>query len=417
MPETAPDPAETSADSGRGTDSARETGSAGPRHVRSLGVERPGQAYIWGYDEGPLEDGLFRTDTLYTGLSAGTELTFFKGTNPYLHGRYDGDWGVFREGEPSAGFPVPFLGYMEVGRVTASRTDAVRPGQVVGMTYGHKTGHTADPRHERVVPLPDGLDPVLGIYAAQMGPICANGLLHAAADLHGAAASDLGDGVRGRRVLVMGGGTIGLLLGRWAAWLGAAEVALADPTPERRDAARTLGLRALDGFDGAARWCKEHWHVGPGDRGADVVFQCRGQDAALNAALNALRPQGTVVDLAFYQGGAPQVQLGEAFHHNGLRIQCAQIGRVPRELRGSWTVERLAHETVRFLEANGGAIRQHVVTDVVPFDDAPDLMRDLADRKRHVIQAVFAVHGPVDGLGGSAEASSNGSAEAAGGAP
>ncbi len=370
----------------------RDASGAG-RHVQSLGVERPGAAYVWGYDEGPLGDGQFRVETLYTGLSAGTELTFFKGTNPYLHSRYDAGWGVFRDGEPSAAFPVPFLGYMEVGRVTESKTDAVRPGAVVGMAYGHKTGHTADPAHEFFVVLPDTLDPVLGIYAAQMGPICANGLLHAAADLHGASAADLGDGVRGRHVLVMGGGTIGLVLGRWARWLGAAEVVLADPTAGRRAAAEALGLRALGGFGEAAAWCKTHWHFGEGDRGAEVVFQCRGQDAALAAALDALRPQGTVIDLAFYQGGAPNVRLGEAFHHNGLRLQCAQIGRVPRELAASWSRRRLASETLRFLEANGDAVREHVVTDLVPFADAPGLMRALAERERHVIQAVFAVNG------------------------
>ena len=361
------------------------------RHVQSLGIEREGQAYVWGYDEGPLEDGHFRLDTLYTGLSAGTELTFFKGTNPYLHSRYDGAWGVFRDGEPSAHFPVPFLGYMEVGRVAESRTDAVRPGDVVAMTYGHKTGHTAHPAHEPFVVLPEGMDPVLGIYVAQMGPICANGLLHAAADLHGAAAADLGDGVRGRRVLVTGAGTIGLLLARWAKWLGASEVVVADPTPERRTVAEALGLRTVGGFEEAATWCKERWHYGEGDRGAEVVFQCRGQDAALEAAFKALRPQGTVIDLAFYQGGAPNVRLGEAFHHNGLRLQCAQIGRVPRELAHAWTRRRLCDETVRFLQANGDAVREHVITDIVPFDQAPELMGQLARRERHVLQAVFAV--------------------------
>ena len=62
------------------------------------------------------------------------------------------------------------------------------------MAYGHKTGHTADPARGWWFPLPDRLDPLLGIYVAQMGPICANGLLHAAADLLGAGVVSLGDG-------------------------------------------------------------------------------------------------------------------------------------------------------------------------------------------------------------------------------
>lgn len=39
------------------------------------------------------------------------------------------------------------------------------------MAYGHKTGHTADALHEFYVLLPADLDPILGIYIAQMGPI------------------------------------------------------------------------------------------------------------------------------------------------------------------------------------------------------------------------------------------------------
>jgi hypothetical protein len=35
-------------------------------------------------------------------------------------------------------------------------------------------------------------------------------------------------------------------------------------------------------------------------------------------------------------------------------------------------------------------MREHLVTDLVPLDDAPALLADLADRRRHVLQAVFA---------------------------
>ena len=93
----------------------------GHRHVRSLGIERPHHAYIHGYDEGPPNDGQVRLDTLYSGFSAGTELTFYKGTNPYLHSRWDEGRGVFQPGEAGLHYPVPFLGYMEVARVAESR--------------------------------------------------------------------------------------------------------------------------------------------------------------------------------------------------------------------------------------------------------------------------------------------------------
>ncbi len=97
-----------------------------------------------------------------------------------------------------------------------------------------------------------------------------------------------------------------------------------------------------------------------------------------------------MIDLAFYQDGARAVRLGEEFHHNSLTIKCAQIGRVPRGLAHEWSQDRLAAETLALLREHGQLIREHVITDIVPFDEGPHLLADLAAR-RHAIQAVLAV--------------------------
>ena len=227
------------------------------------------------------------------------------------------------------------------------------------MTYGHRTGYAADPLRDRIVELPAELDPVLGIYVAHMGPICANGLLHAAVEVCGTDVRSLGDGVRGLRVVVVGGGVIGLLTALFATHHGAAEVVVLDPTPQRRAAAERLGLRALDPDDGdPAVVLKSRWRHTAGDRGADVVFQCRGRTASLALALRLLRPQGTVIDLAFYTDNGAPLELGSEFHHNGLTIRCAQIGRVPRGTAHVWDRERLSAETISMLARHGQAVRR-----------------------------------------------------------
>jgi threonine dehydrogenase-like Zn-dependent dehydrogenase len=280
---------------------------------------------------------------------------------------------------------------MEVGRVEESRSPAVACHAVVAMTYGHRTGYVGHPLHDRVVTLPADLDPLLGIYVAHMGPICANGLLHAAADRHGPDVRTLADGVRGCRVVVTGAGVVGLLTALFARAHDAESVVVLDPTPQRRAVAAALGLEVLDpDADDPAVVLKTAWRHTADDRGADVVFQCRGQAAALHLALRVLRPQGTVVDLAFYQGGADAVRLGEEFHHNGLGLRCAQIGRVPRGLAPAWDRERLSAATVDLLRTYGPAIRDQVISAVVPFDEAPDLFADLAARRRHELQAVLS---------------------------
>lgn len=279
---------------------------------------------------------------------------------------------------------------MEVARVVATRTPIVANDRLVAMAYGHRSGYRAYPHVDRVVPLPDDLEPLLGIYLAHMGPICANGVLHAAAEMHGTQVDSLADGVRGRRVVVTGAGVVGLLTALFARHHGTGSVTVIDPTQQRRAVATALGLEALHPeTEDPAVLLKSRWRHGPGDRGADVVFQCRGQPASLALALRLLRPQGTVVDLAFYQAGAGKVRLGEEFHHNGLSLRCAQIGRVPRALGQSWDRDRLSAETLGLLRAEGDAIAKHLVTDLVPLAHAPALLADLADRRRHVIQAVF----------------------------
>jgi threonine dehydrogenase-like Zn-dependent dehydrogenase len=241
------------------------------------------------------------------------------------------------------------------------------------------------------VPVPAGLDPMLGIYVAHMGPICANGLLHAAADLHGTAVRGLSDGVAGRRVAVTGAGVVGLLTALFARAHGAASVVVVDPTPQRRAVAQALGLETLDSGDGdPAVILKTAWRHTADDRGADVVFQCRGQASALQLALRLARPQGTVIDLAFYQGGADDVRLGEEFHHNGLGLRCAQIGRVPRGLAPAWDRERLSAATIDLLRADGDLIRKHLISAVVPFGEGARFLADLAARRRHELQAVLA---------------------------
>ncbi|WP_433393479.1 zinc-dependent alcohol dehydrogenase [Micromonospora sp. KLBMP9576] len=355
-------------------------------------VSGPGRVELVEQDAPELTEGTFRVETLFSGVSAGTELSYVKGTNPYLNVTWDAALGLFRPGAASTPYPVNRLGYMQVGRVVQSRTPAIAEGTVGAMTYGHRTGWVADPVAERFVPLPEDLDPLLGVYVAHMGPICANGVLHAAADLHGADVRSLGDGVRGRRVAVVGSGVVALLTALFARRHGAASVVVLDPTPQRRAVAEALGLQTLDPeADDPAVVLKTRWAHGPGDRGADVVFQCRGQAWALQLALRLLRPQGTVVDLAFYQDGADAVRLGEEFHHNGLSLRCAQIGRVPRGLAPTWDRERLSAETIDLLRAYGDVIRKHLVSAVVPFEEAPTLLTDLAERRRQELQVVLTV--------------------------
>jgi NADPH:quinone reductase-like Zn-dependent oxidoreductase len=337
-----------------------------------------------------LREGQFDVETVFSGLSTGTDLSWVKGTNPALHRKWDPELGLFMPGASDVGYPIDSFGYMQVGRVTDSATPAVRLGDLLAMTYGHRSAYRADALTDRFVKLSSSLDPVLGIYAAHMGPICANALLHAAADIHGADVRDLADGVRGRRIAITGAGVVGLLTALFARLHGAGSVVLVEPTPVRRQVAANLGLEVVDPHDAdPAVMLKSRWRHGPGDRGADVVFQCRGQASALALALRIVRPQGTVIDLAFYPGGCEEVRLGEEFHHNGLSVRCAQIGRVPRGTSHLWDRDRLSAETLALLAAHGKDIARHIITDYTPLSEAPQTLSRLANSRHNELQLVF----------------------------
>ncbi len=362
----------------------------GYRKIRSLGIEAPGRAYFFDYEEGPPADGQVRLDTLYSGFSAGTEMTFLKNTNPYFRSRFDVSRGIFVKNEPDLHYPVPFLGYMEVARVSQSRAEGIADGAVVATTYAHKTGHTADPFQDVLIPLPPQIDPLLGVLVAQMGPIAANGILHADAESFGTNVATLGAGVNGRPILVIGAGMVGMMTALFARSCGASEVVITDPSGFRRGKAEAMGLTAMT-EDQAWQHAKARWHDGGMGRGADFVFQTRADPGSLHAAFKALRPQGTVIDLAFYQQGAGALRLGEEFHHNGLSLRCAQINRVPRVLTPFWNRSRLAHATIDLLAAEGQAIREHLFTHVIPIDEAPLFLADLVENRPDFLQIVFKV--------------------------
>ncbi len=358
--------------------------------VEHIGFARPGQVEIFSYDEGPLHPGQFRVETLFCGLSSGTELTHFGGTNPYYTARWD-DWKkLFVDNDGHDEYPMRFSGYMQVGRVVASRTDAAREGEIVGMTYGHKSGHTVHAAEELWFPLPEGIAPELGIYVAQMGPICANGILHADEEAWGDAAQTFGCGVRGKTVFVGGTGVIGMLTGLMCLRAGAAEVAIAGRNAAKLEVARQLGMVPVDTtHTDPGDWAKVRYHDGAGRRGVDVAFQCTGSDEMLTHCLRVLAPQSPVIDLGFYQEGAANVRFGREFHHNGLKHICAQIGRVPRKLAPHWDRRRLAAQTLDFLGSDGETIERHLFTHRFAFHDAQsafDLLASGGDALQVVLE-------------------------------
>jgi 2-desacetyl-2-hydroxyethyl bacteriochlorophyllide A dehydrogenase len=297
-------------------------------------------------------DGV-RIRTWYSGISAGTELTAYRGTNPYLTGTWDPEARLFRPGQPTFAYPVSGWGYSEVGEVieVGSEVSTVSPGDVVYGIWGH--------RSEAVVPeavvagrtLPRDVDPRRGTFA-RVGAIALNAVL--AGDIR------LGD-----RVAIFGQGVIGLLATRLAVLAGAEVVAI-DGYDARLDVARELGAAHVvraDHPDGAGAAVREL------SGGVDAAIEISGSDRALHEATRCVAVDGTVVASGFYQGGAANLRLGEEFHHNRVKIVASQISGTPLALGPRWNQARLVQVFMGQVAA-GHIDVTRLVTDVVDAADA-----------------------------------------------
>ena len=64
-----------------------------------------------------LDPGELRVRTLASGISTGTELTIYRGTNPLLTSHWDPDLRLFMGGAAPPSYPLVGWGYSEVGEV------------------------------------------------------------------------------------------------------------------------------------------------------------------------------------------------------------------------------------------------------------------------------------------------------------
>jgi 2-desacetyl-2-hydroxyethyl bacteriochlorophyllide A dehydrogenase len=322
----------------------------------------------------PLGADEVRIRTLLSGVSAGTEMAFYRGTNPYLEKRWDAAKRVFAAGSgQSIEYPMTKWGYEEVGEVVELGTDVrdVGLGVRVFGTWGHRSEHVAAAELVRQRILPNEVDPILGIFS-HIGPIALNGVL----DVH----------VRlGETAAVFGLGVVGQLVVQLLRRSGAQVVGV-DPLAERR--AKALQLGAFEVLDPASDDVGEKIKQRTEGRGADVCVEASGSTRALHSAIRACAYSSRVVALGFYQTEANGLFLGEEFHHNRISIVSSQIGGISPELQHRWDRARLVH-TFMQLALAGSVQCAELVTHRVPVAQAVSLFKLIDEQPQTVLQAVL----------------------------
>jgi 2-desacetyl-2-hydroxyethyl bacteriochlorophyllide A dehydrogenase len=337
--------------------------------ARVVTLAAPRSVVVVDEPDAPLEDGAVRVETLYSGISAGTELTQYRGSNPHLRRRWDAERRLFVDGgAPRASYPLATWGYEEVGRVVEG---ALLPaGTVVWGSWGHRGASVVEAARAAACALPDAVAPIAGVFA-RIGAIALNAVLDAGVHV-------------GETVALFGQGVPGLIATQLVSLNGGRVIAV-DAIPRRLELAGELGAEHV--IDARVPVAEEIREL-TGGRGADVSIEISGRYEALAEAVRATAYNGRVVAAGFYQGEGTALRLGEEFHHNRIQIVSSQISGVSPRLAGRWDRARL-EQTVMGLAAGGRLSLEPLVTHVVPAEDAADAFRLLDEHPEDAVQVVL----------------------------
>jgi threonine dehydrogenase-like Zn-dependent dehydrogenase len=341
---------------------------------KALVVVGPRQLAFEEYNDPPLKPDEVRIQTLFSGISAGTEMSQFRGTSPFINKRWDDTTRLFTPGDtPSWTYPVPNIGYEEVGKVieVGSAVNDIPIGARVFGAWWHRTHYVANVEYVRPRLLPIDADPLIGIFS-HIGAVALNGVHDGRVRI-------------GETVAVFGMGTPGQIVAQAARASGARVIAV-DLLDARLELAKQLGAHIT--LNPARVKVAEEIKRLTDHRGADVVFEVSGSSVALNEAIRAAAYSARVVAMGFIQGEAKGLFLGEEFHHNRINLVCSQIAGVDPELKYRWDKLRL-HQTAIRLQLEGALNLKPLITHHAPFERAIELFELIDRTPERVVQAVI----------------------------
>lgn len=300
-------------------------------------------------DERGPADALVRT--FYSGVSRGTERLVFNGLMAAPERARMAC--PLQEGE----FPFPVkYGYCAVGVVEEGPEELA--GRTVFLLGPHQDRIVVPSARVALAEVPAAVPARRAILAANMETA-----LNAVWD-SGAGPGD--------RIVVVGGGVLGLLVAFLVSLIPGTEVTLVDVDPARRPLADLFGVRFAKPLDA------------PGD--CDIAFHASASAAGLACALACCGDEAAVVELSWFGDEDAAVPLGAGFHARRLRLISSQVGMVAASRRPRWSHGRRLGKALSLL-ADGRL--DALITAEVAFADLPrELPRILAPGAPGLMTAV-----------------------------
>ena len=291
------------------------------------------------------------------GISHGTEMLFYRG---------DIDEGVALDASlPSLNgvvrYPVKY-GYINVGTTE---------GKKVFAFYPHQTAFCIG--REEAVFLPEHLSFDDAVFLAHMETA-----VSIVQDAHPTA---------GDVILVLGQGTVGLLVAEILKRTHAGSVITVDGCEKRRTASEAVGCIAIDANDPDADGKISDITEG---RGPDCAINVSGSQTALQQAIDTVCFEGRIIEASWYGSRRVTIDLGMNFHRKRVTLQSSQVSSIGTRLSRRWNKKRRLDLVISLLETISPS---KYITHRVPLPQVEKAYELIANHPEDTIQVVLLPEG------------------------
>ena len=296
----------------------------GRAELRSINVLAPGEGEVL-------------VKAHFSGISRGTERLIFHGNVPGSeHAR-------MRCPHQDGEFPFPVkYGYALTGEVIEG--SASKLGQRVFVLHPHQ--HIASIKISELHEIPETVPLRRAVLAANT-ETAVNILWDARPS-------------PGERILIIGGGTLGLLVASLAVQSAENEVTVVDIDPARENIARSVGAKFATSENAPTE--------------QNVVIHTSASEAGLRKALSCATNDSRIVEASWYGDREVSLPLGEAFHSRRLQIISSQVGAIPPSHRNQWTSRQRLQKALNHLQDDR---LDALITREIDFGDAPEMLPDV----------------------------------------
>src|ERR687890_166660 len=335
---------------------------------KKLVAVAPRKAALVDYEEPALGRNEIKVRVEYASPKHGSELSIFRGEDPFVADLFDEDWRLFlerKDGTHGTGNGLA-LGNQWVG-VIAEKGGGVERFRVGDRVCGYgsiRETQIIDAEHEPfLLEVPETMP--------WKSALCLDPVQFALGGIR--------DGhVRlGDRVAVFGLGAIGAIAAQMARAAGAAYVAVVDPIEKRRDAAVQAGADAA--FDPWREDVGLELKRATNRAGVDSAIETSGSEKALQQALRGLAYGGTIAFVGWARAFSGTLDLGKEAHFNNAVLVFSRASSEPNRDHPRWDRRRIASSCWSML-ASGAIDCEKIIDPVVSFEEAPGAYEEYVDR-------------------------------------